>query len=46
VVDAGNAPLLAARIPNARLEVLEGAGHLLFWEQPERVAAAVTEFLR
>jgi 3-oxoadipate enol-lactonase len=46
VVDAGNAPLLAERIPGAQLELLEGAGHLLFWEQPDRFVAAVTEFLR
>jgi 3-oxoadipate enol-lactonase len=46
VVDAGNADLVAERIPDARLEVFEGCGHLLFWEQPERFARVVEEFLQ
>lgn len=33
---------LAAAIPGARLDLWEGVGHLFFWEQPERAAAAVT----
>jgi pimeloyl-ACP methyl ester carboxylesterase len=45
VVDWRNAQLLADAIPNARLELFEGAGHLFFWERPERVAAVLTEFL-
>ena len=45
VVDVRNAELLAARIPGARAERFAGAGHLFFWEQPERFVAAVTEFL-
>ena len=45
VVDPGNAPLLAERIPDARLETFAGCGHLFFWEQPARVAAVVGEFL-
>lgn len=45
VVDPGNAPLLAERIPEARLELFAGCGHLFFWEQPARFAAAVGEFL-
>jgi 3-oxoadipate enol-lactonase len=45
VVDPGNARLLASRIPDARLEWFEGCGHLLFWEQPERFAEVVGEFL-
>jgi pimeloyl-ACP methyl ester carboxylesterase len=45
VVDPRNSELLAERIPNARLELLDGAGHLFFWEQPERTAALITEFL-
>jgi 3-oxoadipate enol-lactonase len=36
-----NGRLIAARIPGARLEILEGAGHLFFWEQPERSAELV-----
>ena len=38
--------LLAERIPGARLELVEGAGHLLFWEQPEEFAALVEEVPR
>jgi pimeloyl-ACP methyl ester carboxylesterase len=46
VVDPRNSELLAERIPGARLEVFPGAGHLFFWEQPERFVSVVTEFLR
>jgi pimeloyl-ACP methyl ester carboxylesterase len=38
-----NGELIAAMIPGARLELLDGTGHLLFWEQPERVATLVRE---
>lgn len=38
-VEAGQR--LASAIPGARLELMEGVGHLFFWEQPERVAALV-----
>jgi pimeloyl-ACP methyl ester carboxylesterase len=30
-------------VPRARLEPLDGVGHLLFWEQPEHVAQLVRE---
>lgn len=36
---------LAASIPGARLVVYEEAGHLVLWEQPERVAADVAGFV-
>jgi pimeloyl-ACP methyl ester carboxylesterase len=45
VVDAGNAPLIAAAISGARLEVFEGVGHLLPWERPDAFVALVEEFL-
>jgi 3-oxoadipate enol-lactonase len=45
VVDTRNAALLAERIPDARVELFEGTGHLFFWEQPERFVRAVEEFL-
>ena len=45
VVDPGNAALLAERIPGARVELFTGCGHLFFWEQPERFADTVAEFL-
>jgi pimeloyl-ACP methyl ester carboxylesterase len=45
VVDQRNAQLIADAIPNARLELLPGTGHVFMWEQPERFAQLVTEFL-
>ncbi len=45
VVDPRNARLLARRIPGAELSILPGVGHLMFWENPEGFAAAVTSFL-
>ncbi|HEU0245596.1 MAG TPA: alpha/beta fold hydrolase [Gaiellaceae bacterium] len=45
VVDPRNADLLVDRIPDARLELFPGCGHLLFWEQPGRFASRVGEFL-
>src|SRR3954454_13144175 len=36
-----NAVLTAARIPHARLETLEGVGHMFWWEQPQRSADAI-----
>ena len=38
-----NGELVAGLIPGARLELLDGVGHLFFWEQPERVAELVAE---
>lgn len=45
VVDPANSLLLAERIPEARLEVFEGAGHLFFWQEPDRFVALLEEFL-
>ena len=45
VVDVRNADLLGSLIPDARVELFEGGGHLFFWEQPERFVASVEEFL-
>jgi pimeloyl-ACP methyl ester carboxylesterase len=45
VVDPGNADILARRIPGARVERLEGAGHLFWWEQPDAFVRIVEEFL-
>jgi non-heme chloroperoxidase len=33
-------------LPDARIEVYEGAGHAMHWEQPERFAADIVEFSR
>jgi pimeloyl-ACP methyl ester carboxylesterase len=35
---------LAAAIPGSRLVTYEGTGHVVHWEQPERVAADVVAF--
>lgn len=40
------ASTLAERIPDARLTLIEGAGHMVVLEQPEAVARAVEQFLR
>jgi pimeloyl-ACP methyl ester carboxylesterase len=45
VVDPRNSRLLADRIPGARLSVYEGCGHLFFWQEPERFAGELEEFL-
>ena len=37
---------LAARISGSRLLVYEGVGHLVLWEQPERVAADLVSFIQ
>jgi 3-oxoadipate enol-lactonase len=41
VVPPSNGELLAGGIPGARLERLEGAGHMFWWEQPQRSAELV-----
>jgi 3-oxoadipate enol-lactonase len=45
VVDPRNAQLLADAIPGAKLELIEDAGHLPFWERAEEFAALVERFL-
>jgi rifampin ADP-ribosylating transferase len=37
---------LAAAIPGSRLIVYEDTGHLVLWEQPERVAIDLTDFVK
>jgi pimeloyl-ACP methyl ester carboxylesterase len=43
LMESVNGELLARLIPGARLKLLEGAGHMFFWEQPERSAQLVRE---
>ena len=45
VVAPGNSDVLAARIAGSRVERLEGAGHLCWWEQPDAFVRIVEEFL-
>ena len=45
LVPVENARILARRIPNARLELVERAGHLLLWDEPERVAPQIGHFV-
>jgi len=45
LVPVANARMLAARIPRAKLEVVERAGHLLLWDEPERVAPQIGQFV-
>jgi poly(3-hydroxyalkanoate) depolymerase len=45
LVPVANAELLAQRIPRAKLEVVERAGHLLLWDEPERIAPQIGKFI-
>ncbi len=45
MVDPRNADLLAARIPQARVEIFHGAGHLFYWERPDEFIRVVSEFI-
>jgi pimeloyl-ACP methyl ester carboxylesterase len=40
----GDQEALAAAIPGSRLVIYEGTGHVVHWEEPERVAADVVAF--
>jgi 3-oxoadipate enol-lactonase len=46
MVAPANAEVLAARIPDAELVLLEGAGHVYHSEQPDTTDAAVLDFIR
>ena len=45
IVPLINARILAHRIPDARLHIVPGGGHLFLLEQPAEMAALVTRFL-
>ena len=40
-----NARMLAARLPDARLHVIKGGGHLFLLDEPESVARPIRAFL-
>jgi 3-oxoadipate enol-lactonase len=41
-----NGHLIASLVPGSQLEILDGVGHLFFWEQPERSAELVVAHAR
>lgn len=43
VVPVGNGKHIASLIPGARLELLDGVGHMFWWERPERTAELLRE---
>ena len=45
LVPLANARMLAARIPHARLEIVEGAGHLFLWDDAENAGRRICRFL-
>lgn len=45
IVPPVNARILAGRLADARLELVEGAGHLLLLEQAPRCAAIIADFI-
>jgi 3-oxoadipate enol-lactonase len=38
MLPAGNGRLIASLIPDSKLEIFDGVGHMFFWERPERTA--------
>lgn len=45
LIPVDNGRVLADRIPGARLEILEGVGHMAMWEAPQRLCRVVLDFL-
>jgi pimeloyl-ACP methyl ester carboxylesterase len=46
IVPAANSRILAAVLPDARLHVVRGGGHLMLFDSPAEVAPAIAGFLR
>jgi 3-oxoadipate enol-lactonase len=45
LVPPANGELIGQRIPGAKLLTLRNCGHLVMWEQPRELSAAVSDFL-
>jgi pimeloyl-ACP methyl ester carboxylesterase len=45
LIPVENARLLATQIPNARLEIVEDAGHLLLWDDPQNLGQRINRFV-
>ena len=45
IVPVANGRLLASRIPDARLHIVRGGGHLFLLEQASEVGAVIAEFV-
>lgn len=45
VVPVLNARMLARRIPDAQLEIVPGAGHMLLFDEPDKAAPLIERFL-
>lgn len=45
VLNVANGRQVASLIPGSQLEILEDVGHMFWWEQPERSAQLIREFL-
>lgn len=43
LIPASNAEHIAGLVPGARLELMDGVGHLFWWEQPQRTARLLRE---
>ena len=41
MIPVANGELIASLVPGAKLEILEGVGHLFWWEEPERSAELI-----
>lgn len=43
IIPVANASVIQRLIPDSRLKIMEGVGHLFFWERPERSAELVRD---
>ena len=43
MLGVGNGRQIASLLPGSRLELLDGVGHMFWWEQPQRSAELIRE---